>query len=72
MLPQQWESVAQERMRDFQKEAHQQSLLAQLPQTPSRWRRWAGSSLVWVGSWLMRWGERMAQHECRKSVSVAS
>ncbi len=72
MLPEQWAYVAQERMNDFQKEARGQQLLAALPPLPSRWRQWTGSTLVWSGTWLLRWGERMAQCECREeSVSLA-
>ena len=72
MLPQQWEGVAQERMRDWEKEARQQKLLAELPQEPSLWRRWTGSVMVWIGRELLRWGERMAQRECQESVATSS
>jgi hypothetical protein len=69
MLPQDWEGVARERMRSWEKEMQQQQLLAQLTPQPSRWRRWTGSGLVWIGTWLLRWGERMAQRECRENVA---
>jgi hypothetical protein len=70
MLPQQWEGVAQERMRDFEKEMHYRKLLAQLPAEPARWQRWTGSLMVATGTWLMRLGERMNRRECQESVSV--
>ena len=71
MLPQQWEGVAQERLRSWEKEMNHRQLLAQLPQEPSRWRQFTGGTMVWIGTWLLRWGERMAQHECQEKVSVA-
>ena len=71
MMPEQWEGVAQERLRDWEKEVCHQQLLLQLPQEPARWRRWTGSSMVWAGTWILRWGERMAQRECQESVQVA-
>jgi hypothetical protein len=71
LLPQEWEGVAKERMRSWEKEIQQQQLLAEVAQEPSRWRRWTGSGLVWIGTWLLRWGERMAQRECQESISVA-
>jgi hypothetical protein len=58
-------------MCDWEKEMHNQRLLAQLPAEPSLWRRWTGSGMVWAGTWLLRWGERMAQRECQESISVA-
>ncbi len=75
-LPQDWEGVAQERMRSWEKEMQQRQLLAELAQEPPSWRRWTGGGLVWIGTGLLRWGERMAQHECpeniaQESVSVA-
>jgi hypothetical protein len=72
MLPEQWENVAQERLRDWEKEIQQRQLLAQLPSTPAPWRRWTGSIMVWSGTWLLRFGERMARCECPERVSVAS
>lgn len=72
MLPQQWEGVAQERMRDWEKERRQMALLATIPQEPGPWRRWTGSGMVWLGTCLLRWGERVAQCECQESVTVAS
>lgn len=71
MMPHDLEGVAQERLRDWDKEIHQHQTLAQLPQEPARWRRWTGGSLVWTGTWLLRWGERMAARECQESVTVA-
>jgi len=71
-LPQQWEDVAQERVKEWEKEVRHQKLLSQLPQEPSLWRRWTGSGMVWVGTWLMRSGERMAHCECQECVSLAS
>ena len=76
LLPQQWEGVAQERMLSWEKEMKYRQLLAELPQEPPRWRRWTGGGMVWVGRWLLRWGERMVQCECTEgvteSISVAS
>ena len=70
MLPQQWEQVAEERMADWKREARYQQVLAQLPAAPSRWRQWTGGMMVWCGTWLLRWGERMARRECAEGVSV--
>jgi hypothetical protein len=70
-LPQDWEGVARERMRSWEKEMHQRQLLAQIPQQTPRWRRWTGGGMVRTGNLLMRWGERMAQRECSEGVSVA-
>lgn len=72
MLPQQWEIVAQERMRSWEKEMHYRQLLAELPREPARWQRWTGSTLVWTGTWLMRLGERVAQRECQEKASGVS
>lgn len=70
MLPQDWERVAQERMRDYEREARHQQLLAQLPPQPSPVQQWTGRAMVWLGAWLVRWGERMARRKCAESVSV--
>ncbi len=72
MVPQQWEGIAQERMRSWEKEMQYQQLLAQLPPTPSIWRRWTGGGMVWIGTWLLRWGERMARRQCQESISITS
>jgi hypothetical protein len=71
MVPQQWEDVAQERVRDWEKEMQHRQLLAQVPPTPAPWRRWMGRVMVWLGTWLLRFGERMARRECAECVSVA-
>jgi hypothetical protein len=57
MLPQDWERVAQERIRSWEQEIHQRALLA----------RWTGGSLVWLGTWLMRWGARVTPQEQRQA-----
>lgn len=72
MMPEQWESLAQERQRDWEKEMRHQQLLLQLPQEAARWQRWTGSGMVWVGTSILRWGERMAQRECQESVATSS
>jgi hypothetical protein len=72
MLPHNYEAVAQERMRSWEEEIHQRQLLAQLPRQPAAWRLWTGGSLVWLGTWLMRWGARVTPRECRQGVSVTS
>lgn len=69
-LPQDWEGVARERMRSWEKERQHRQLLAQLPSESPRWRRWTGGGMVRIGTLLMRWGERMAQREYRQGVSV--
>lgn len=71
LLPQEWEGVARERMRSWENEMQQMQLLAQLPGEPPRWRRWTGGGMVRIGTWLMCWGERLAQRECRQGVPVA-
>ena len=71
MVPQQWEDVAQDRLRDWEKEVQYRQLLAQLPATPAPWQRWMGRAMVWSGTWLLRLGERMARRECPESVTVA-
>ena len=71
MLPQNSEGVAQERMRTWEKELRHQRLLTQIPRKPPAWQRWTGGRMVWIGAWLMCWGERMAQRECRQGISVA-
>jgi hypothetical protein len=71
LLPQQWEVVAAERMREWDKEIERYQLLARLPQEPARWRRWTGSALVRCGFWLMRWGERLVRRESQEGISVA-
>ncbi len=70
MMLQDWEGVAQERARSWEKEIQQRQLLAQLPRQPAAWRLWTGSILVWLGTWLMRWGSRVTPNECRQGVSV--
>jgi hypothetical protein len=72
LMPQDWEGVARERTLSWEKEIRERQLLAQLPSRPSHWRRWTGGGLVRVGTMLMRWGERMAQRECRQELSVTS
>lgn len=71
MMPHDMERIHQERMREWAKEMRYQQLAAQLPQEPSRWRRWTGNMMVWFGSRLLRWGEHVAQPECRQEVSLA-
>ena len=70
MSPQDMEGVVQERISSWEREAYYRQLLLQLPQEPPRWRRWAGSGMVWAGTWIMRWGERMTQRECQECVST--
>ena len=71
-FPQQWEGVAEERAKEWEKEIRYQKLLSELPQEPSLWRRWTGSGMVWVGTWLLHSGERVAQRKCQEGVSLAS
>lgn len=71
-LPQQWEDVARDRVKEWEKEVRQQKLLSELPQHPPLWRRWTGNGMVWAGTWLLRSGERMAECKCQESVSLAS
>lgn len=72
MLPEQWEAIAADRRHDWEKESKLQRILAQIPKRPSRWRRGMGRIMVWVGSGLMRWGERLAARKCQESVSTVS
>ena len=72
MLPEQWESVVEDRLRDWDKEMQHRQLLAHVPATPSRWQRWAGSAMVWLGTWLLRLGARMARRENTECVCVTA
>ncbi len=70
-FPQDWEGIAQDRQRDWEKEMKYRNLLAQLPEKSPRWRRWMGIAMVLVGTVLMRWGERISpprRHECVSTV----
>jgi hypothetical protein len=67
---QDWEGIAQERMRSWEAEVCHRQLLAQVPRRRRRWRRWTGGGLMRAGAWLTRWGERMAENECGQRVSV--
>jgi hypothetical protein len=71
MLPHQLERIAQDRMHAWEKEIRYQQLLTQIPREAPRWRRWMGDGMVWLGTWLMCWGERMVQRRCTQGVSVA-
>ena len=68
MMPQQWEAVAQERERDWEKLMKNRQLLAELPTKPPRWQRWAGNLLVWAGDWMTLWGARFAQRVPQENV----
>ena len=70
MLREDWAGVARDRMQAWEAEIRHQQLLRQIPHRPPRWRRWTGGSLVWVGRWLVRWGEWVTEPECRQEVSV--
>jgi hypothetical protein len=72
MLPQDWERVAAEQTRSWEKERNHRHLLSQIPRQPPLWQRWIGEQMVLIGTWLMNRGEWMAQREHRQSVSVAS
>ena len=64
MLPGDWDGVAQERTRSWEAEVDRQHLLRQIPRRRTRWRQWAGGGLVWLGRWLVRWGEQVTEPEC--------
>jgi hypothetical protein len=70
-LPQDWDGIAQERMRSWETEVRRRQLLAHLPRRQPRWRRWTSGGLMRTGRWLLRWGERMAEPECEQGVSMA-
>ena len=70
MWPDQWEAVAAERRRDWEKESELQRMLAQIPRNPVRWRQWTGKLMVRIGTVLMRSGERLATPECQECVST--
>jgi hypothetical protein len=70
LLPQDWERVAQERQHSWDADVRQRQLLALLPSQPPVWRRWTSISLVWIGAWMVRWGEAVMQREYRRGVSA--
>lgn len=69
-LPQDLEGVAQEKLRAWEKEIKQRQLLQQLPQKPPRWHSWTGSMLLWLGSQLTHFGERLTRRERQEQVQV--
>lgn len=71
MLPQQLEEIARERIQDWVRDAERAQRLGHRYTAPPRWQQWTGRALVWMGTWLMRWGTAMAPRECQKSVPVA-
>ncbi len=69
IMPQHLEGIAQDRMRDWEKDMKFRRLLAERPQKPPRWRRWTGNTLMWIGALSLRWGKRMAQRESQEGVT---
>ncbi len=70
LLPDDWVAIAEARRQEFEREAKVNFLLAQVPRTPARWQRWTGSSLMWTGARLVRWGEGLAAAACDQGVEA--
>jgi hypothetical protein len=81
MLPQDFDGIAQEKMRAWEIEVQRRQLQAQIARPRPIWRRWilrrwAGTGLMRVGRWLTQLGSGMADEiaECEGNprISVAS
>lgn len=68
MFPLECETIAATREREWQAERESRHLLSKLPRRPNLWRRRTSSMIVFVGAWLMKWGEWMAEFEHRQVV----
>jgi hypothetical protein len=69
-LHQDWEGIAQEKIRAWEAEVHKRQLRAYLPRRRAAWRRRAGSWLMRLGEWLTHQGAQMAECEFSQRASA--
>jgi hypothetical protein len=66
-----WDGIAQEKTRSWDREVRQRQLLVQIPRQRPHWRRKTGSWLMHVGGRLTRWGAEMAECDGQQEMPVA-
>jgi hypothetical protein len=64
-------ALVEARREAFEKEVRLQRQLAQLPQRPSRLRKWTSGGLLWAGANLVQWGQGLMAEECARGIESA-
>jgi hypothetical protein len=71
MMPIDFEGIAADRMRSWEREIEHRLLVSRFPRRRPFWVRWLGDGMVLAGNWLASWGRWLAQREYRQSVTAA-